>query len=70
MATSATFDCSRVPKPTCSVQITGKPDDVARAAKDHLAATHPDAVTPGLHANVTEAINNPPAMGVAYRWGN
>jgi hypothetical protein len=70
MATTATFDCSRVPKPTCSVQITGDPDDVAQAAKDHLAATHPETVTPGLHANVSAAIANPPPMGVLYHWDN
>jgi predicted small metal-binding protein len=68
MATKAVFHCSRVPKPTCSVQISGEPDDVVQAAKDHLTATHPETVTPGLHANVTAAIANPSAMEEPYHW--
>jgi hypothetical protein len=54
----AMFDCSRVPGPTCSIQIFGERDDVAAAAFAHLVSVHAYRGDFHLEQNVRTAVDS------------
>jgi hypothetical protein len=51
------FDCARVPRDTCSVQIIGERDDVLNAAKQHLVSAHGHDDNDQLHQDVSRVVD-------------
>jgi len=55
MATTSTrvyIDCAEIPDSTCSVKISGRPDEVLKVAIDHAVSAHGEQNTPELVAMI------------------
>lgn len=54
-----TFDCARVPKETCSLQLTGERHEVLPAAEHHMTSAHGDPGGDKLKQNIASAVDEP-----------
>jgi hypothetical protein len=52
------FDCSRVPRATCSIQIFGEREDVIAAALAHVVSVHGFPESSQLEHNVITAVDS------------
>ena len=52
-----TIDCRKLPSETnCSLAISGKPDEVLRAAREHAVSSHGHADGPQLEASLRQSL--------------
>ena len=56
---NTTFECARVPRETCSLQLIGERDEVLPAAEHHLMSAHNEPGGEKLKRNVANAVDEP-----------